>query len=171
MDGELEQVGERWRLRLTRRLAHPPETVWRAITETDHLEAWFPDRVTGEWVVGAPLRFEPRVEGVPGFGGEVLAVDPPVLLEFRWGTDVVRFEIEAADGGCLLTLLDTIDELGKAALNGAGWHVCLDRLEHDLAGTTPMWTDGDRWREVHPDYVEAFGPAGATVGPPTDASG
>jgi hypothetical protein len=36
-------------------------------------------------------------------------------------------------GGCTLT--DTIDALGKAARDGAGRHVCLDRLEHELAGT------------------------------------
>jgi len=26
-------------------------------------------------------------------------------------------------------LLDTIDELGKAARDGAGWHACLDVLQ------------------------------------------
>ena len=28
---------------------------------------------------------------------------------------------------------DTIDDLGKAARDGAGWHVCLEALEHALA--------------------------------------
>jgi len=31
MDGELEQVEDRWRLRFVRRLPHSPEKVWRAL--------------------------------------------------------------------------------------------------------------------------------------------
>ena len=51
VDGELEQDGDRWRLRFTRELAHPAETVWQAVTEPRHLEAWFPQRIVGEWTV------------------------------------------------------------------------------------------------------------------------
>ncbi|HEX8073920.1 MAG TPA: SRPBCC domain-containing protein [Thermoleophilaceae bacterium] len=39
---------------------------------------------------------------------------------------------------------DTIVELGKAARDGAGWHVCLDQLEHQLDGTSPPWSPSDR---------------------------
>ena len=52
MMGTLEHPDGRWRLRFTRALAHPPEKVWRAITEPEHLQAWFPQRITGDWVVG-----------------------------------------------------------------------------------------------------------------------
>src|ERR671934_114473 len=34
-NGVLEQDAERWRLRFTRQLAHPPDKVWRAVTEPD----------------------------------------------------------------------------------------------------------------------------------------
>ena len=37
-------------LRLTRRLAHPPEKVWRAITEAEHLAARF--RTRSSWSAG-----------------------------------------------------------------------------------------------------------------------
>jgi hypothetical protein len=97
----------------------------------------------------------------------VLVADPPKVLEFTWGTDVIRLEIEPTDDGCLLTLLDTIDEVGKAARDGAGWLVCLDKLELALAGETPSWTDGDRFQKVHPEYIDRLGPAAATIGPPT----
>lgn len=167
MNGELEQAGDRWRLRFTRRLAHPAEKVWRAITEPEHLAAWFPQRVVGEWSVGAPLRFE-STQG-PGFDGEVLACDSPSLLEFRWGTDTIRLEISPAPDGCTLTLIDTIDELGKAARDGAGWHACLDLLEADLEGARPDWDSTTRWREVHAGYVARFGAAAATIGPPESA--
>ena len=158
MNGSLEPGP---RLRFTRRLAHPVETVWRAITEPEHLEAWFPDTIeVDRWEAGAPLRFD-------GFDGEVLAVEPQSLLEFRWGTDTIRIELAADGDGTTLTLLDTFDELGKAARDGAGWHVCLDQLEHELDGTSPPWSAGDRWQEVHPGYVSEFGPEASTIGPPS----
>lgn len=168
MNGTLEQTAAGPRLRFTRRLAHPPEKVWRAITEPAHLRAWFPMPIATErWEVGEPLRFESEVVG--GFDGEVLAVEPERVLEFRWGTDTLRFEIEPEGDGTRLTLLDTIDELGKAARDSAGWHTCLDYLEHHLDATTPPWSHSDRWREVHPSYVEELGPEAATIGPPEGA--
>ena len=168
--GTLSPAGDRWQLRFTRELAHPAEKVWRAITEPEHLEAWFPDTLVGRLEPGAALRFETGMEGIEPFDGEVLAMEPPALLELRWGTDHLRFEIAPrGDGACTLTLTDTFDEQGKAARDGAGWHVCLDKLEHDLDGTRPGWEDGDHWRDVHPRYVADLGPEAATIGPPAGA--
>jgi uncharacterized protein YndB with AHSA1/START domain len=167
MNGVLEQTGSLWQLRFTRRLDHPVEKVWRAITEPEHLAAWFPDTIiVAEWSVGAPLRFETSHESIGDFDGEVLAVDPPHSLEFRWGTDTIRLEVAPDGDGSTLTLIDTIDELGKAARDGAGWHTCLDVLEHHLDGRDPDWSSSERWGEIHPGYVEAFGPEAATIGPP-----
>ncbi len=170
MNGTLEQTAAGPRLRFTRRLAHPPEKVWRAITEPEHLEAWFPMKIgVEEWAVGAPLRFES--EAVDTFYGEVLTFDPPSVLEFSWGPDVIRLEVEPDGDGTRLTLLDTLEEIGKAARDGAGWHVCLDQLEHHLDGEAAPWSPSDRWREVHPSYVEELGPEAATIGPPAGALG
>lgn len=166
MQGQLEQVGAAWRLRFTRHLAHSAEKVWRAVIEPEHRVHWFPDRMIGEVTLGAKLRFESDYVDGGFFEGEVLAVEPPTLLEFSWGTDLIRIEIEPTADGCVLTLLDTIDEVGKAARDGAGWHVCLDKLERHLDGAAPEWSDGDRWSELHPGYVSTFGPAAATIGPP-----
>ncbi|HEV7528742.1 MAG TPA: SRPBCC family protein [Solirubrobacteraceae bacterium] len=165
MNGKLEQAGERWRLRFTRELAHPPEKVWRALTEHEHLQAWFPHTVVGEWTAGAPLRFQSKHGD---FEGEVLACQPPSLLEFRWGPDTIRLEVAPASGGdgCTLTLIDTLQELGKAARDGAGWHACLDALQDELDGRAPAADSSARWNAVHPGYVEAFGPEAATIGPP-----
>jgi uncharacterized protein YndB with AHSA1/START domain len=167
MHGNLEQTAAGPRLRFTRHLAHPPEKVWRALTEPEHLAAWFPDTiVVSRWEAGAPLRFEHPGMPEGGFDGEVLAYEPERLIELRWGTDVLRFELEPDGDGTHLTLLDTFDELGKAARDAAGWHVCLDQLEHHLDGSPPPWDASDRWREVHPGYVERLGPEAATIGPP-----
>ncbi|MDT4981705.1 MAG: hypothetical protein QOG07_3584 [Pseudonocardiales bacterium] len=167
MNGTLEQAGERWRLRFTRRLRHDPETVWRAITEPDQLKAWFPDHLSGDLVVGGRLTFSHDSASIPDFHGEVRAIESPLLLEFTWGTDLLRFEIEPNDDGCTLTLLDTFDEVGKAARDAAGWHVCLDQLALTLdGGAAPASSASQEWQNVHPGYVEAFGPDGSSIGPP-----
>ena len=63
---------------------------------------------------------------------------------------------------------DTLEELGKAARDAAGWHECLDRLAHELADQAPPWASADRWRQVHPQYVGRLGPEAATIGPPEE---
>jgi len=165
-EGTLEAVGDRWRLRFTRRLAHAPDKVWRALTEREHLKAWFPDEISGAWTVGGKLSFSSQWGN---HEGEVLAFDPPRMLEFRWGPDTLRLEVTPDGEGSVLTLLDTLDELSKGARDAAGWHECLDNLEQSLAGQSPSWQPGDRWRAVHPRYVEKFGPDAATIGPPDGA--
>jgi uncharacterized protein YndB with AHSA1/START domain len=168
MSGTCEQLDDgRWQLRFTRTVDHPPSKVWRAITEPEHLAAWFPTTIEGERAAGAPLRFSfPGGEAEP-FDGEMLAFDPPAALELRWGTDIVRIELRPDGDGTELTLLDTLDERGKAARDGAGWHTCLDALEADLRGDPDARSAlHTGWSAVHPDYVERFGPQAATIGPP-----
>jgi uncharacterized protein YndB with AHSA1/START domain len=161
-DGRLEQVGAHWQIRFTRTLRHSPEKVWRALTDPEHRQAWFPDKSIGDFTTpGSALRFE-YTGGT--FDGEVLAADPPKLLELRWGDDVLRFELRPDGAGTLLAFSDTITELGKGARDTAGWHVCIDRLESTLDGTSP-----DRnpdWRVLNNMYVERFGPEASTMGPP-----
>jgi uncharacterized protein YndB with AHSA1/START domain len=165
-NGQLEPAGDQWRLRFTRRLAHPPEKVWRALTEPAHLQTWFPQHIEGDWKAGARLTF--KSEG-GDFAGQVLTVEPPAVLEFTWGTDTLRFEVEPDGEGSVLTVLDTFAELGKAARDAAGWHECLDNLERALDGQQQPSAPGAVWKAVHPTYVETFGPAAATVGPPKEA--
>lgn len=165
-DGELEAVGDKWRLRFTRKLRHPPEKVWRALTEPEHLGAWFPTDVIGERKAGAPIRFHFRNGEAADFDGEMTVFEPPSVLEFWWGPDLLRFELTPDDeGGCVLVLLDTVEAVGKAARDAAGWHECLGRLADDLDGAEQP--TGEQWRDVHPRYVEQFGPEAATIGPPT----
>lgn len=167
MYGDLEQQADgRWQLRFTRTLAHPVEKVWRAITEPEHLEHWFPSTIEGERTAGAPLRFSFPGDSVDPIDGEMLAYEPPELMELRWGTDIVRFELRPVSDGTELTLLDTLDELGKGARDGAGWHTCLDALDAELRGDPAARDQLGKWEEVHPHYVERFGPAAASIGPP-----
>ena len=170
MNGVLEHTDLGPRLRFARVLTHSPETVWRALTAPEQLRAWFPDTIVVErWEVGAPLRFEHGPTPDASFDGEVLACEPPRLLEFTWGPDVLRFELEAHEGGTKLTLLDTIDQLGKAARDSAGWHACLDDLQHQLDQTVPAKSQKERWQALHAGYVEQFGAEASSIGPPAGA--
>jgi uncharacterized protein YndB with AHSA1/START domain len=166
MLGELQNLDGRHQLRFRRILRQPPEKVWRALTEPDHLRAWFPADIEGERATGARLRFVFRNgEDEPG-DGEMLVYDPPSVLELRWGEELLRFELEPDGDGTVLTFVNTFDELGKAARDAAGWHACLDILGHHLAGEEPPWSPVERWEQVHGEYVERLGPEASTIGPP-----
>jgi uncharacterized protein YndB with AHSA1/START domain len=167
MYGTVEQLDDgRWQLRFTRRFPHPPHKVWRAITNPDDLAQWFPTSIEGERAPGARLRFGFPQEQAPPMDGEMLAFEPESVMELRWGPDVIRIELRPVPEGTELTLLDTLEERGKAARDGAGWHVCLDALEAMLAEARGPRDQMATWKQVHPHYVESFGPAGATIGPP-----
>ena len=91
--GTLERVGDVSILRFRRRLEHPRDKVWAALTENEHLEGWFPTTIEGARVAGAALHFSFREgEGEP-FDGEMTAFDPPSLMELRWSDDLLRFEL------------------------------------------------------------------------------
>jgi uncharacterized protein YndB with AHSA1/START domain len=167
MYGTLEGLDDgRWRLRFTRALAHPPEKVWRAITEPEHLAHWFPTTIEGERAAGAPLRFSFPGGEAPPFEGEMVAYEPPSVMELRWGPDTVRLELRPTATGTDFTLLDTLDERGKAARDGTGWHLCLDSLARHLGGEPAARESMGAWRDLQPHYVERFGPEAATIGPP-----
>jgi uncharacterized protein YndB with AHSA1/START domain len=167
MYGSLEERDDgRWQLRFTRTFRHPVETVWRAITEPEHLAHWFPTTIEGEREPGAPLRFSFPGGQAPPFEGEMIAYEPPSLMELRWGPDTLRLELRATAAGTELTLLDALEERGKAARDGAGWHNCLDALEGTLAGEESPPADMERWHVVHAHYLERFGPEAATIGIP-----
>src|SRR3954452_13671234 len=107
-------------LRFERRLPHPIEKVWRAVSEPAELAHWFPCSVeVGELRVGAPVHFVFPGDVAPEMDGEVTALDPPRLLAFTWGEDELRFELEPDGDGCLLRFTDVIGEREKAARGAA----------------------------------------------------
>ena len=118
-----------------RDLEHGPGRVWRALTEPAELARWLPTTITGERRAGARLLFEFPQGQAPPFEGEMLIFEAPIVMELRWGTDALRFELQPRGPGTSLTLRATLDELGKAARDAAGWHACLDALTDSLDGT------------------------------------
>jgi uncharacterized protein YndB with AHSA1/START domain len=177
MDAQLDKDGRAFTLRFERKLDHPPDKVWRVLTEAEWLSKWFPADIHGEWTVGAPLRFEFR--GGEGDGldeselqGEVLAVDPPRLLEFRWGDGVLRCELKETANGCTLVFSESFTDGSIAARNAAGWEWCLGNLDQVLRDVAPTPFDMKRWRRPFERYTAQFEPvAGPQQEPPHSVSG
>ena len=167
MYGTVKQLDDgRWQLRFRRTLPHPQSKVWRAITEPEQLAQWFPTTIEGERTAGAPLRFSFPNGDWPAFDGEMLAFEPESVLELRWGPDIVRIELRPIGDETELTLLDTLEERGKAARDGAGWHACLDALEAALGGEADSRSHLDRGGQFYLHYAESFGPQAATIAHP-----
>ncbi|MPZ88622.1 MAG: hypothetical protein GEU81_11230 [Nitriliruptorales bacterium] len=163
MNATLRTVDGRPVLRFERRLAHPPEKVWRAITEPAHLSQWYPFRaVEMDLRVGGTIRFDDG-EGTI-HEGVVTALDPPRVFAFtedagevldREGENLLHFELRPDGEGCLVIFTHTFDDRPHAAANAAGWRGCLDALEMVLDGR-PVEV-ANNWVELHEAYIEAFG--------------
>ena len=125
--GTYIELAGRPAVRFERTYPHPVDRVWRAVSDPAELPRWFPSRVEYEPRVGSTMRFsgDPHAEDVVG---TLLAWDPPHRLAFTWGDDEVHLALEEVDGGCRLVLVNVLADPQAAAMNAAGWHVCLDEL-------------------------------------------
>ncbi len=158
---KVRKDGETWKLVLVRDLHHPPEKVWRALTEPTELREWAPfdasanlghlGTVNVTWV-GAPTPGEARVT----------SADAPRLLEYASGGNEMRWELEARDGGTRLTLWAVIDRR-FISMGAAGWHIAFDVLERLLDGTPIGRITGaqamqfDGWQRLNAAYAQQFG--------------
>lgn len=176
MDARLTETDDRFALTLERRLAHPAHKVWRVLTEKELLHRWFPAHVLGGWEVGAPLRFEfqhGEGDGLPeeDMRGEVLAVQPERLLEFRWGKHVLRCELVPEEDGCRLLFSESFEDASWGARDAAGWEFCLQNLEASLVGEEPLRFVLEDWRGRFEHYRATFEPEfGPQAEPPEEAS-
>jgi uncharacterized protein YndB with AHSA1/START domain len=161
MHGTYETIENRPALHFERRLKHPVDAVWRAITEPEQLKQWFPSTVTGGLRQGATLTFTFEQHEAPTMHGDVTELEPPRILAFYWGDDHLRFELDPLEDGCRLRFTCLLDAREKAARDAAGWHVCLDRLEAAVAGAPAE--DDEAWRERYAEYQRRGLPTGAPV--------
>src|SRR3954447_16876365 len=97
MHGTYETLDGRPAVRFERRLDHPVDVVWRAVTEPDELRHWFPATVTLEPRPRGPIEF--ASDHAPTTDGEVTVFDPPHRFAFAWGGSLVSMELDAEDGG------------------------------------------------------------------------
>ena len=164
-DGKLIEVsGDRVGVRFERQLAHPPERVWRAVTETEELAKWFPARpeIGGERRVGAQLTFTYPNNQEPPEAGEIVELDEPRLFVFTWrpgaeGAEpqVLRFELEPDGDGTKLVFTHELPRPDSAKV-AAGWQLCLDDLELALGSNPRAEFPEGRGVELHEEYAEQF---------------
>ncbi len=159
---EVRKEEDRWTLILVRELRHPAEDVWEALTDPEELREWAPfdaDRNLGETgpvkltTVAAPKTIVSD--------SRVTRADPPRLLEYSWGENAMRWELEPIDNGTRLTLWHNIDRK-FISMGAAGWHICFDVLDRFLAGD-PMGriVGGEamkfQWQRLNTEYAKQFG--------------
>ena len=144
-------------LRYHRRLRHPVEKVWEALTDPRQMEAWWAHAAELELAVGGRARLE-WLNGPAVAEGRISRLEPLTAIEFD--TDIhgrILWELRPDDEGTRLTLTVTHtipDEHLTEVL--AGWHVHIDFLEDALDGRPVDWPNWPRDRfEVHHRRYEA----------------
>jgi uncharacterized protein YndB with AHSA1/START domain len=183
MTGTLHHDGGRAILRFERRLSHPPDKVWRALTDNEELAYWFPAQIEGDRAPGARLRFvftaeaagpevqkyfeeeapfkPPTADEMTITEGEIRIYDPPRAFEYSWGSDILRFELQPAGEGTLLVFTHSFDDESKAARGASGWDLSFDSLERRLAGEEPAPFMPSAITARFEAYASRFGPKAA----------
>jgi uncharacterized protein YndB with AHSA1/START domain len=161
---QVRKDGERWTLILVRELRHSPVKVWQALTDPAQLREWAPfDADGGLDTVGSKVKL--TTVGAPGphvTETTVTRADAPTLLEYNWGGFDMRWQLEPHAGGTRLTLWTNIDRR-FISMGAAGWHICLDVLDHLLGGTPigrivgPAAMKFDGWRRLNSEYARQLG--------------
>lgn len=161
-EGTLEKRDDgRAVIRFERRIAHPVERVWAAITEPSEMIGWWGE---AEVDLREGGRFDVRWLNTDESGDSahmhatITALDPPRLLELQGDVHgVLRFELEPESGRAtrlrFSSTLELPEEFRTKVL--AGWHTHLDALATVLDGGSVDLVniaDGD-WKEVHAAYV------------------
>jgi uncharacterized protein YndB with AHSA1/START domain len=129
-------------------MAHPPEKIWRALTQGALIEAWL---MANDFQPVVGHRFNFRTQPMPHWNGvvdgEVLAVEPPKRLSYRWDASgaeaatgiktVVTWTLTPAPGGTLLRMEQSGFRPEEAQnYEGAryGWQRFLESLERVVGG-------------------------------------
>lgn len=159
---EVRKDGEKWTLILVRDLNHRPAKVWQALTDPTQLREWAPfdaDRSLGS--VG-PVKLSTVGTPTPQISEtRVTRADAPKLLEFQWGGNDMRWQLEPLGDGTRLTLWHNIDR-GFISMGAAGWHICFDVLDRFLAAE-PLGriVAGEAmkfdWPRLNAEYAKQFG--------------
>lgn len=161
---QVRKDGENWTLILVRELRHPPEKVWQALTDPAHLREWAPFDADGcLGTVGTTVKLTTVGTPTPIVSEtRVTRADAPKVLEYNWGGNDIRWELEAIGGGTRLTLWHNIGRR-FISMGAAGWHICFDVLDRLLGGTPigrivgPEAMKFGGWQRLHAEYAKLFG--------------
>jgi uncharacterized protein YndB with AHSA1/START domain len=122
---------------IEREMAHPPEKIWRALTQSPLLEEWL---MTNDFQPVVGHRFTFRATPVPGWSGviecEVKAVEPNARLSYSWGTlgmeSLVTFTLTPTASGTHLRMEQSgfrPDQVANYKGASYGWQKFLGNLE------------------------------------------
>lgn len=124
-------------------LPHPPQKVWRALTEPDLLERWLLPVFGLKLEAGAAFTF--KTQAFPGWDGTVqcrfVEIEPLRTLQYQWavpGLDTtVTFTLTPLPTGTRLSMVQSgFQAHQKQALGGAryGWKMMTEKLVALLGG-------------------------------------
>ena len=163
--GAVVTEGERATLVFRRRLAHPPEAVWKALTDPSELSSWYMTKATIDGREGGAVDLQAGPSQLH-VRGRILTWDPPRVFEHEWkvepraelpsGEDaVIRWELRRDGEGTILHLehrsLNRQTALGFAP----GTHAFLDRLAARLdQQPLPNWQE--RYKQVTSRYLPSW---------------
>jgi uncharacterized protein YndB with AHSA1/START domain len=158
---EIQKQGETWTLVLVRELRHPPARVWQALTDPAHLAEWAPFDADRNLAAVGPVKLS--TVGTPQVAEcAVKQAEAPRLLAYSWGDQDLRWELEPVSAGTRLTLWHNINRAWISA-GAAGWHICLDVLDRELAGEPigrivgPDAMRFDGWQRLTAAYAKQLG--------------
>jgi uncharacterized protein YndB with AHSA1/START domain len=128
-------------------IAATPEEVFRALTDKEELRAWWVEGGSNNWELEKRVGGKWSAQGQDKscgnwqLWGEILAFDPPRVLEYTWHEElelerncaptVVRYELEAIGNATRLTLTHSgfgTDKEGLERYRG-GWPGVLELLQ------------------------------------------
>jgi uncharacterized protein YndB with AHSA1/START domain len=159
---EVRKDGDTWTLILVRELRHPPAQVWEALTDPAHLAEWAPFDADRSLASVGPVKLSTVGTPTPQVSeSTVKRADAPRLLEYSWGGNEMRWELEPVGHSTRLTLWHNIDRR-FISWGAAGWHICFDVLDRALAGA-PIGriVAGDAlklgaWQRLTGEYAKQF---------------
>lgn len=162
-----------WTLHMHRTFPQDQNAVWDAITKADLVGQWMPFRPHGDFVATGDVWLTPTDGGNEDMEGNVLNVNAPASLRYRWGTDELRFELTPGDKGTTLDFAHTFDDRNSAAKIAAGWHICFGALHLLLAGKDVPSVVGQNamnygWEELEREYSALFEDNDSTPETPMD---
>ncbi len=147
-DGIITRTGDTYAVVFRRRLKHPIDKVWAALTIAERIADWFTEmRFDPDVRLGARVELSFVDPPYRMTGGRVIAVEPPRLLAWTWPHEshprsVVRCELEPVGSGCILTFSQ--GDLGRSQLAevAGGWHTFLEGLPAAIDGVRTPWSAG-----------------------------
>jgi uncharacterized protein YndB with AHSA1/START domain len=127
---------------IEREMPHPPEKVWRALTESSLMEEWL---MKNDFHPEVGRQFQFRSTPVPNWDGiidsQVLVVEPALRLSYSWSTmgmeSVVTWTLTPTERGTHVRMEHSgFPSEESASYKGAkyGWQSFIGKLEQVVGG-------------------------------------